>query len=141
MEKLIPAFGTFSPAELSLLEAFTKEEWGVTCKNLGTMASNDLFANLPFREEIVVPALIIGTWWLHQDDLPNYQNIKDARNCKVVIVLQEKAVKENYFTNSDWPDYFVDSATSEITIAQIQCVGYEKLADAKAARLLGEEEK
>ncbi|MES2224677.1 MAG: hypothetical protein V4478_01680 [Patescibacteria group bacterium] len=141
MDKLIPAFGTFSPEELSLLEAFTKEEWGVACKKLGTLASSALFVNLPFREEIVVPALIIGTRWLHLDDLPNCQNIKDARKCKVVIVLQENAVKEDYFSTNDWPDYFVDSATSEIIVAQLQCIGYQKLAEVKAARFQGEEEK
>ena len=125
-QKLIPMFGLFQGEDLSILNNFTKNTWDVEPQSMGTAISDEIFAGLTFREEIEVPAVVIGTRFLG-DDHPNYNKIKEARNCKVIVILQEGLIKEQWYSHSNWPDYFFDLSKKEIFKACVQLSKYEKL--------------
>lgn len=127
MSKAIPAFGLFSSEEIVFLNKVAEEQWKIPITSMGTPLGNGFIENLPFRDDVIIPTLFIGTKFLDKDDLLCYQKVRDSRNCKIVICLQENAKKRRFFTAENWPDYFLNTTSGELMKAEVSLVHYKTL--------------
>lgn len=118
INRVIPAFGDFSPEEEGILKRALENKWNFSFTPLpiSTDTMHQTFENLPFQKEISIPVLVIGSKLLQKiDSLPSYNLIRENRhNCKVLILLQEECRKENLLSPGNWPDFFLDMKTGSL---------------------------
>jgi hypothetical protein len=117
MNTLVPQFGIFSQEENMAVSFVLSKIWKMTPTSMGSVASPEIFENLPFREDIDVPFLVLKAEQL-KGLVPDYSKSKDNRpKMQIIVCFSEQSELGEVMSEKNKPDFYIDLLNKQLLIA------------------------